>query len=165
MDVGVDREHLEASVIFDSIVAVCAIGALLLTLFQEWRRFRSSSPHVRVTLLKGTFESVEQRSGQYFFVKAANTGERSVTISSAATVQLPNGRKLALPFANSSVTFPHELAPGKSCQCWISFKQLAQALDRAGYSDRCDLVGMYTDQVGNVYKSKPFEIDVAKWIG
>ncbi|CAA9585198.1 MAG: hypothetical protein AVDCRST_MAG19-4510 [uncultured Thermomicrobiales bacterium] len=79
-------------------------------------------------------------------------------------IQFPRRKRLVLPTSNSTVVFPYELAPGKKCMCWIGMKELAQELDRVGYSDRYRLIGIHNDQIGNVYKSKPTNFDVAFWL-
>ncbi len=50
---AVSNDGVGVGTIFDGVVAACAIGALILSLYQQWAHHRSSKPRVRVTLSQG----------------------------------------------------------------------------------------------------------------
>ena len=70
---------------------------------------------------------------------------------------------MLLPLGNTHVQFPYQLDTGKNCHTWISLQILADELRRAGFHGPSKLKGMYDDQVGNTYMSKPYTFDPTGW--
>jgi hypothetical protein len=153
-----------AGPLFEAIVAFCAFSALLLSIWQEFARRQSAKPQIRVTMGTGIIGLPQGASDAQLLVEAANIGEKAVTLSTQAQLKLPDGRRFLLPPRNTHVQFPYELHSGKNCVTWIPLAQLAENLREAGFSGKCMLLGTYRDQIGNVYRSQPFEFDAsAEW--
>ncbi len=151
-------------VLFDAVVALCAFAALLLSLWQEYARRQASRPRIRVKMATGFLGLLHGVSDGELLVEAANVGEKPVTLSTQALIRLPDGRRrLLLPQRNTHVSFPHELQTGKNCMTWLALTELAAELRNAGFHGKCRLVGIYKDQVDNIYESKPFEFDESGW--
>jgi hypothetical protein len=93
-------------------------------------------------------------------ITAANLGDRAVTLGSAS-IRLPDGRGLIFTSPYHSVTFPHRLEPGSSCDVLIEVLEVAQLLKKNGLSGKVKLRGVYGSAVAPPYlsKRKVFDVD------
>jgi hypothetical protein len=154
----------------DYLTPVLAIyGASLSTslLLFEVYRFRTEQkekqPRIDVTYRMGFIAQGRATSPTMIFLIAANAGARPVTLN-IPTLLLPDSRKLHLISSGRDVTFPHELAPGKSCEVYEDVKKLAMSLKEEGFSGTIELVCEFKDALENSYKSRPFYFSIDDFI-
>ena len=96
-------------------------------------------------------------------LEAVNPGSRSVTLQGYG-IQLPDGKQVLLPFENTNVSFPYELAEGKNCTCWIGARELAAILAKDGYKNTLKLRAEFRDAVGNIYRSRRFKFAINEYL-
>jgi hypothetical protein len=92
---------------------------------------------------------------------AMNSGTKTVTLTSSGLI-LPNKDKRYMFFVepHSNVHFPYELTEGKSCEVWLTQRELETDLQREGFSGTIKVRGYYRDAIGNQYKSKPIKFNI-----
>ncbi len=77
-------------------------------------------------------------------------------------IRLPRGGHLLFPDAESTVVFPYELVPEKTCSQWIPVSMLKDTLRHDGMRGRVRLVAVYNDAIGRRYASRPLVIDLCE---
>lgn len=93
---------------------------------------------------------------------AKNFGQQVATLSVPGFL-LPNKMHMTITHPRSTVKFPYELLPDKSCQVWLDLKEFAAQLKEEGYYGEITVTGFYRDLVGRMYKSKKWKFDVDEW--
>lgn len=150
-------ESLKLTEVITAIVA--AYGALLAT-YNVIALRREKKPQIEITLSSGVrFDTSGQPSKPMLFLKAANRGDRVVTLNSHG-VRLPDKTTLYTPVPISDVSFPFELQKDKSCTVYIPLEELERDLRNSGYENQVKLVGIYADMVGRKYRSKRLTLDL-----
>lgn len=150
-------ESLKLTEVITAIVA--AYGALLAT-YNLIAQRRENKPWIEVSLSLGVrFDARGRPSEPMLFLKAANRGDRVVTLNSHG-VRLPDKTTLYTPVPISDVSFPLELQKEKSCTVYIPLEELERDLRNSGYKTRVKLRGVYSDMVGRKYRSKPLRLEV-----
>ena len=147
------------------VTALVAVYGAIASTYSLLIRHMEKATRIRVDIKLGfvSFPS-GHTSEPMLFLSAANSGGKRVTLASQGFL-LPQkrGRLIsANPFR--SVDFPHELAPGKSCEIWLAARGIAEQLRANGFSGSVKLVGFYRDQVGNEYTSKPYKFETDRWL-
>jgi hypothetical protein len=95
-------------------------------------------------------------------LSAQNTGQRQVTLGARGYI-LPTGEHFSPATVVSSVPLPYPLRSGEACHCWSPARDLALGFREHGLSGTIQLIGYYADQLGHVYRAKPFAFDVDAW--
>lgn len=100
----------------------------------------------------------------------ANHGDRPIRLEKGAAFSLPGNKTFELPFGfnpalhGCSQDFPLDLVYGKSCACWISMKQVAEALRKENYVGTVEIVGFFRDALDNRYEGASFAFDIDHWL-
>ncbi len=150
-----------------TIIAIYGAGLSTILAAIEVYRFRieqsEKKPKIKVTMTTGFLSQGRETSPAMLTLTAANVGRLPVTLTSIPSLIVFKDQKVILTEAEKDAEFPHELLPGKSCNCWRDIKQLAQSLKRHGYSGTLKIVGEFGDATDNKYRSKPFPFDIEDW--
>lgn len=146
--------------ILTAAVAVYGAGLSTYTLI---RNLKEKQRQVNVNLSNGCLTFGPELSQAMIFIEASNPGNRTVILNTVG-ISLPDKRTLVFPNPESNVHFPHPLPEGTGCMVWTPLKELAQRLTQGGYSGRLKLVGYYRDQVGTLYTSNTFALDIDGWL-
>lgn len=156
------------------IIAFALVG-LFFSLFEAYMRWYELKPRIRVTIYESrlpdrselkkvssekSFHEMWDKQPKYVFVRADNIGNKSVTLLSPK-ISAPNHLDF-VPDLNetdsrwqSTVDFPHELMPAKSCNVWVPLENLKNYLRRGeGFEGKMTLRAAYVGEVGNEYYSK-----------
>jgi len=93
------------------------------------------------------------------YLSASNPRPRAVVLNAMGFI-LPNDMTWNLIpelVKNTNVTFPHKLDYGESCEVWIDPEVLSRQFKDQGLSGNPEIFGYFKDQLGRIYKSKPFK--------
>lgn len=140
-----------------------AITTVIGTIISVLAFQRLAKPRIVVEISNGmvTFNNGDISDLMLFF-KALNNGQKTVYLSSAF-LQLPDGRPLAFMKLPGDMQLPCKLPPEKSGSLWYGVKELANDLKRENYNGQVSIIACYRDEVGRVYKSKPWNFDIEKY--
>ncbi len=154
-----------------SIETIGVIGSLVLGVagfgfgvYQYADKKKSQKIKLRVKFESGvlTYHS-GNLSEPMLFIKAANIGDRSVTLNAPhINVKHSDGGSLFTEYG-AYQTLPYTLESGDSLVVWYEIKPIAKALKRHGLAGKVKLGGYYTSQVGDEFKAKPYTLDVDDW--
>ena len=145
-------------------------GAILSTILAilEVGRFyierQERKPKMEVQITYGLTKTGREVSEPLINLTAANVGDRAISLTSPPSLLLPDGKKMIMISAESSVIFPYDLLPGKSCMVWEENSKVARGLNKEGYSGVIEIVGEFTDAIGNKYRSKSFKLNIDQWL-
>lgn len=104
---------------------------------------------IKVKKEEGFLAFGPELSDVHIFLKAINTGRRTVTLVGAG---FNLGRKGKLIFPNpKGMQFPYELTEGKSVQLWEDKNTLLHQLDKEKVKVK---YAWFSDATGKVYKSR-----------
>ncbi len=148
------------------ITLIIAVYGAMLSTYTVWNARQERKREIKVKMTYGFIKSpITGVSPLMLMLTAMNTGRKTVSITNMGFI-LPNKDReyLILLQPQSNVTFPYDLAEGKSCQVWDTAKELAEDLIREGYSGRISLKGYYKDAIGNEYRSKPMKFSIEKHV-
>lgn len=134
---------------------IALYGALLSTFVFVAERL-DQRPRVRVSANLGFMVGLSGSEGNLLFLEAVNVGRVEVTLSSWSFL-LPDSRKLIFPMFPQRVSFPFELAPGKSCTVYVPLKLISEGLVSEGLAKGTHLIPQFMDQTGKVYLGKYIE--------
>ena len=155
MEVTVDLTNL--------IIALVALYGAILSTYNIIRQHRLSVPRVQVELVLGFIaDPVSGVSDSMIFIKAANVGQVPVSLSGHA-FRLPDKRQLIIQLPSSSVRFPCELEPGKSCEIWIEMAKLVKEIRGQGFKGTVKISGEYKSETGKLFRSKKMKVDLNSW--
>jgi hypothetical protein len=149
---------------FEAAGWIVAAGTLAFNVYRHFDKKNSQKVKLRVTFQNGmlTFHG-GGLSEAMLFIKAANVGNKAVTISTPnINVKHSDGGSLFTEFG-SYQRLPYVLEPGDSVVAWHEIKPIAKALKHHGLSGKIKLEGYFTSQVGDEYKAKPYNLDVDEW--
>jgi len=145
------------------ITAVVAVyGAIMATVTFLLRR-KEKQRHLKVKFSNG-FTPFGQNLGELMLIiEVSNPGYRDVTIN-VPRIILPDRKSVVFPNPQSDVHFPHKLEEGTKCMVWTEMKELAQNLERNGYTGIIKINADVDDGSGRRYKSmKPWKLNIDKW--
>lgn len=156
---------MDATII--GIIATSFIsGAGLMFAIYRFRVNRmDKEPRLRVTLENGFLARGPDLSELMLMIKVANPWEKPIHVS-----------HVGLEFGNKSILFPgilyghqgtrplpFELEPGRSATFWTPVREVASALRKDDASGEVALMAHASSEVGDVFKSDPFELDIEEW--
>jgi hypothetical protein len=144
--------------------AVTGTIGLLLSIWNTYVQTQQEKPYIKVGVNVG-FMSIGSLCGAtQLYLKAANHGHKPVTLSSWG-FKLPDKQELFFTAEEiSGMSFPCELAPGKSCSLPRDIVSFAQSLKKRGYGGNIKLVGFFRDQLGHEYQmKKAYRFNVEDW--
>lgn len=145
--------------VVDLLIALVAVyGAVLSTI-----NYLGEREGLRVDVSLGFLAGPDYFSETQLFLKAANTGNKPVTISSMGYEVIGHNFSLFEACPESNITFPYELQPGKSCDTWGPPERLIEPLSQKKITGAVKLQPYFYTQTGKSYKGAPFEVDTAEW--
>lgn len=148
-----------AGTVVGMITGLSGLGISLYTLKvtrqKEQRR-------VKVTIGKGIVPTLRGAGPPMLIITALNPGDRTVTLGSPG-ILLPNNKHIVFLEPLSNVEYPHELAEGKNCMTWTPAKEIAQMLQKEGFSGAIKLRGFYDSSIGEKYTSEAITFEVDKF--
>lgn len=144
-----------------AVTAGVALYAGALSTYNLLVARRERRREVRVTLKWGVL-GVEPEPMTALFLTAANPGHRSVTLA-GCHLTLPNRKTFVMPWAQSTVKFPHDLQEGKNCTVWFPVGEVGRALVAEGFRGEVSVTAVFTDALDNAYTSRPFRGNVEEW--
>jgi hypothetical protein len=149
--------------VFVSIAtAITSIAAVLVAAYALHLQRQEKRPKIEVECSISLLKFGLAVSEAVVMLTAKNPGRQTVTLSTPGFF-LPGKKGLSFMNPQSNVTFPHELAPEKSCQVWMDLKEFSRELIAEGYYGEIKLVGFFSDMVGRTYKSKKWEFNPNTW--
>lgn len=98
-----------------------------------------------------------------FFIEAHNYGKRNVTLQ-AAEVLVEDGMSVTVPPDPPDYELPYCLMPVSSHAVWMDPYDLGEKLEAQGMKGIVKISGSFRDQLGNRYKSAPFEFRIDDWL-
>lgn len=137
---------------------VAAYGAGLATYTFVLKR-KDNSRKIRVKPSFGFLTTANGLSEHMLCLEAMNPGNRSVIVN-VPYLLIPGGKSLIFQKPLTNVTFPFELQEGRNCTVWIPIDNVTSTLSGAGYTGTVKLIACYPNQIGTIYKSKKFSIDL-----
>lgn len=143
------------------VIAVVAVYGAFVSTYNLVVAGRQRTRQITVTLARGLL-TLGADPTTMFFLTAANPGDRTVTLTGCHLL-LPNRKKLVMPRAQGTVTFPHELQEGKNCTFWFRVREVVGALAAEGFRGEVALIAVFTDALDRTYSSDPFKGDLDKW--
>lgn len=145
------------------IIALVALYGAVLSTYTLIMNLQKEKFKINVTIAMG-FLTLHSggTSNAMLFLSASNPQQRVTTLSGQGLI-LPGRKNLIFPSPQSNVSFPHELAPGKSCQIWIEAREIAKSLKSYGFHGKIKLTGFYRDQLNKVYKSKAYKFNIDEY--
>lgn len=142
-----------------AIVAVCiALYAAVLSTRIEMRHRKREKRSVKVELKAGFLTHGSDIGEKMFFISAANTGHRPVTLTQPR-IDLHDGNKVFFLQPQGDVSLPHELLEGKGCQTWIKIAEIKQQLQSKGHNGSVELTPVFVDATGTEFKGKSVMFD------
>jgi len=160
---SVHRKYLEMETVDWAIVitAIVAVYGAILSTYNLIIKRRENTRQVNVTLTWGLLSNMPEPITM-FFLKAANPGKRTVTLTECH-IELPDKSQLVMPYSQGTINFPHDLEEGRDCTVWFSVGEVVQVLLSKGYTGNLSIRAVYRDALGREYKSKPFKGKVSEW--
>jgi hypothetical protein len=143
--------------------AITAIVAVLITFYtvRSQRQEKQQKIQVECSISLLTYGPGEV-SDPVVMLRAKNPGRQTVTLSVSGFF-LPQKKTMSFLYPQSTVTFPYELLPEKSCQVWMDLKNFSRQLHEEGFYGEMKLTGFYRDLVGRTYKSKKWKFNPDIW--
>jgi hypothetical protein len=158
------------------VLAVVAVISILLNIWQYVESRRANEPRIKVKLyptyinLDDLRQKVRQSSGlpgspppNCLALEVANHGGVPVNLNGNGILLTDGRNALPVDVITSGGGLPRELAPGKAYCQWVPIDSYARWLPSKGVKGTVRLVGVYRDQLGREYRSKPYEFDVDAW--
>lgn len=145
------------------ITLIIAVYGAILSTFTFWNTKQENKREIKVKASHGLIKKPTGVTPPLVILTAMNTGRKTVSLTNTGLI-LPNKDRPYLIFTqpDSFVPFPHDLVEGKSCQVWLTAKELANDLVSEGYSGRISLRGYYRDAIGDEYRSKPMKFNIER---
>lgn len=145
------------------ITIIIAIYGAILSTFNRITQWRNNMFRVNVKIKWGAMPQPSGDLGKaMIFLIATNPGQRVVTISSYGFIA-PDNNNLFFPYRKTTLNFPYELTPGKSCEEIFMAGEFAKDLKHMGYTGEIELIGFYGDELDRTYKSKPWKFNIDNW--
>jgi hypothetical protein len=146
------------------LVTIAASGGFVLSIYNLILYYSENIPRIDVEISSGVLHSsVLGVIGEpMIFLQAANTGRKTVILDSYWFL-LPSDKKAYFLRPFKSVDFPYELSPGRSCQVGTEASGFARQLKTEGFDGEVKLIGIFKDQVGKLFKSKPHIFNISEW--
>ena len=145
------------------ITALVALyGAALSTVSFLLNR-REKKRRLRVTTSWGMLVRGQTLSREMLIVKAANSGHRSVTLSSIS-IRLPDQSHA---FALAGITnpdLPCDLSDGRDCMAWLDPRELAAAMRQRGFAGVITICAVAKDALDVEHLSKSTRFDIERWL-
>lgn len=144
-------------------LGIAAYGAALSTynLFQALQRDRK---RVKVTMNTAMYVYGGDLGPAMIGIEVVNVGHRPVSVS-APSLELKNGRKVALIGSDGFNEFPRQLTDGASAAVRVRYRHVAEALANAGYPDQTEIRPVCTDTTGKSFYGKSWRVNVPEWLG
>lgn len=145
------------------ITILLAIYGAILSTFNRIAQWRNNIFRVNVKIKWGAKPLPAGGLSELMVILiATNPGRRAVTISSYGFFA-PDNNTLCFPNRMTTLNFPYELTPGKSCEEIFIARDLANELKNIGYEGEIELMGFYGDELDKTYKSKPWKFNIDEW--
>jgi hypothetical protein len=99
-------------------------------------------------------------------IDVINVGHRALVVS-APQFMVGSDKKhvVAMLDTDGLANFPARLADGESAAIRVEYREIAGALMNSGRRGHVDLLAVCNDSTGRRYRSKPWKIDLAEWLG
>lgn len=155
---------MEIGTVMQMVTAVVALYGAGLATYNARQARRNSRANLEVDLTFGmlvldTDTGQRTLSDQMFLLAAANHGPKTVTLTMPGL--LVNGRQMMLEDRlGTEVSFPHELAEGKSVRAWAELDKIRIGLLENGMRGKVEITAFFYDGVGAMHKSRSKEIDL-----
>lgn len=145
--------------VFSVIIAVVALyGAVLSTV-----NYLSERASLRVKAVLGYIADNDGVSDLNLFLRAANTGNRPITINSLGYEAVGYDFDLTERNPISHVSFPYEVMPGKCCEVWGPPERLVEPILRKGVTGKVKIRPVVGDQTGKTHRGSAFEVNPEEW--
>jgi hypothetical protein len=144
------------------VMAVVAGYGALLSTYNAYAARKQSTRQVKVTVRHGFLTFGPNLSDLMLIVSASNPGQRAVTLTSVG-FSLPDKSSLVL-MSSDGTQLPHELTEGTGCTHWIPIREMAQQLQRKGFSGNVKFTAFYLDAVDVRHSSEPFSFNIREWL-
>lgn len=158
-------------IVIQVIIGLTALYGAIVSSYNLIMNVKKSSYKIEVRLKRGfvgissPFDNKINFNKNHLLLSAHNIGYRTVTLTSMG-FKIPKLKKeLAIINPQSTVTFPFELKKGKDCLVWSDEEYIAKTLKESGLSGSIKIIGVYSDAIHNIYKSKPLKLNVDSILG
>lgn len=153
---------MDWTIIATVATAATSVAAVLISLYTLHTQRQEKRPKIEVEISISLLASGLGVSDPVVMLSAKNPGHQAVTLSIPGFF-LPHKMQMSIPYPQSNVSFPYELAPEKSCAVWVDLKKFARQLRAEGFYGEVTLTGFYRDLVGRTYKSKKWKFNSDTW--
>jgi len=157
------------------LTAFVALWGAVLSTYNTYQQRKMNKPNIKVELQNDRLDKTVGFNEYGFEIPKAvptiifvaiNKGQKIVTLDGFDLLLSDNGQinvdfqKGQLSYAQDHLTFPYELLPGKRVNYHVYIEDIAQALREMGYSGKVKLTGNFKDQIGKVYSSNSYCVDI-----
>jgi len=144
------------------LAGVALLWSIIYAVFNEIQKWRDRKPKITVELAVVQIPGVFSGNPRLLTITVRNKGEQ-LSILNSINLRLSGIEKLL--FINnprSHYSFPYELKPGDSYECWILKEDLTKKLPEIERQGKIEIKAEIGDKAGGDYKSKPFLLDLSK---
>ena len=157
----------EASTVIQGLVVLVALYGAILSSYNTFHLRRQDRRLVKMSMNQKILV-VDGLGPSFLCLRATNVGQRHVTIEHIS-LQLPDGRQLAMPGTGAQLGFkntplPATLDEGQSACAYMLCDGIGRTLLREYLPDPVMLTAMSEDSVGGLYLSEPWTITPRDWV-
>jgi len=156
---------MELSSLILIITTILAVYGAILSTINAYQKWNENKPCIRV----GYYSEYLENRKQYCVISAQNIGNKPVTMSYAYIMYgnpfgrfVLNKQKVRSPCGgteiNSSI-YGKQIQSGQCLEVKYLFPDDFKFLMEMGWDESEELVGIFVDQIDNVYKSQPFTLE------
>lgn len=134
------------------IITTClALYGALLSTYNAYQKWNENKPKIKIETIN---RFNEELADDFYVIVAKNVGIKSVTMSYAYLEECKSGCKTEANW----VVDGKILLSGQAAEATFEFPDDFGEFQRKHISIKNHFVGVFVDQIGNIYKSKPFTL-------
>ena len=134
------------------IITTCiAVYGAILSTYNAYQKWNENKPKIKVDTIN---HFNEELADNFYVIVAKNVGIKSVTMSHAYIEECESGRKTE---ANWIVDGKIVLS-GQSAEASFQFPEDFGEFYGKNFDRKKNFVGIFVDQIGNIYKSEPYSL-------
>lgn len=147
--------------ILSNITIIIAIYGAIISTYSLYLNRKDKIATIRVRLKENHIIAGELHGPPFIQLEALNFGLLDITFNHAF-ITTKNKKSKFYP-EHKHIHFPYDLAKGKSLQIVCNPENISIKFHKDGFSSSIKIIGIFTDAIGNEYKSRPIKFDVTKW--